>query len=161
MAQGQRFLHDRLRIAAAFPPACERNHTEGTHVVATAHDADEGVNAVAVQARGRNIGIGFFEAQQHIDAAAAVFDFVDQDGQFAVCVGTGHDIDEFLFFEQFFFETFGHAAEHTDDQIAFALLVAAQVLEPFADALFGIVADGAGVQENDIGFVFLCGRSFS
>nr|GFD17724.1 hypothetical protein [Tanacetum cinerariifolium] len=57
------FLHNAVGIAAALAPAGERHHAEGAHIIAAAHDADEGRDAVRIQAHRGDIGVGFLAAQ--------------------------------------------------------------------------------------------------
>ena len=45
----------------------------------------------------------------------------------------------------------GHTTEDADDGIGVALLKAAPMLESVPDLLFGILTDGAGIHESQIG----------
>ena len=66
------FLYDGAGIAAAFATAGEGHHAKGTHVIAATHDAYKGIDPVGIEPDGRDVGIGFFPAQQHVDGLLPV-----------------------------------------------------------------------------------------
>jgi hypothetical protein len=76
----------------------------------------------------------------------------DEIRKIAVGVGTYDDVDQLFLFEQLGLQPFGHAAEHTHDLVGFAVLTVAKVPQPTPHALLGIVADGACVQQDQVGF---------
>src|SRR6185312_2460351 len=72
------FPYDGGRIPAALATPCKGHHTERAHIVAAAHDTDEGGHSVTVQPYGGNIRVGLLPAQQHVDGFLATFRLADK-----------------------------------------------------------------------------------
>jgi len=65
--------------------------------------------------------------------------------------GAADDVNLLVGIEQFLSKTLGHAADDGEDEV-FLLLVAVAELADFADDfVFGVLADGAGVEDDDRG----------
>src|SRR5690348_106977 len=74
------FIEDTFRIAASLTSSRKGNYTEGAHIVAATHDAHKRGDAVAIDTERRDIGIGFFPAQQHIDPFLSAMCLFHQSG---------------------------------------------------------------------------------
>ena len=140
-------------IAAAFAAAGIGHHAVGAEVVAAAHDGDEGAHAVAVEPHGSDLGIGLLGREQDIDALAARFGFAHKPGQVAVGVRPGHDIDAVRSFDQLLLQALGHTADDAHDQSGVGPAVAFHLGQTAPDALFGIVADRTGVDQDNVRLV--------
>ena len=99
--------------------------------------------------------------EQDIDALAARFGFAHKPGQVAVGVRPGHDIDAVRSFDQLLLQALGHTADDTHDQSGVGPAVAFHLGQTAPDALFGIVADRAGVDQDDIGLTDILGVDVS
>ena len=151
------FLQHRLHRPTAFAAPGEGDHAEGAHVVAPAHDRNEGAHAVRIVPHGKNVGIRLLAGEQHVDGRlSALARLVEQTGDVAVGVGPDHEIDKFLLFEQLVAQPLGHAAQHAEGESRLeAALAGAQFLEPAAHFLLGVLADGARIEQYDVGGFFV------
>ena len=73
--------------------------------------------------------------------------------QLPVGVGTHDKRDVLLFLHQLGFEPFGHATQNANLHPSTLALQRSEFAQTLADALFGVVADGTGVDENKISLV--------
>ncbi len=145
------FLPDGFGPAATLTPARKGHHAKGAHIVASAGDGHKGRNAVGIDADGRNIVVGFFQAEQHVDRLAAVAQLAEHGRQLAVTVGAGHQVHQFFLFEDLFFEPFGHTADEAHFESGVAAFEPAEMLKPVAHGLFGLVAHGTGIDQDQVG----------
>ena len=79
----------------------------------------------------------------------------------SVEVGPGHDVDAVRALDQFLLEAFGHAADDAHDEPRFGPAVAFHLGQAPPDTLLGIVADRAGVDQDDIGQADILGVDVS
>ena len=149
--QTARLGDDGLRIAAPLAAPGVGDHAVGTEVVAPPHDRHEGAHAVAVEAHGGDFGIGLLGRKQHVDTLAARLGLAHQARQVAVGVRPGHDIDARRSLDQLLAQAFGHAADDAHDKTRIRAPVAFHLGQTAPDALLGVVADRAGVDQDDIG----------
>ena len=144
---------DRAGVAAPLHSAGVWDYAVRTDVVAAAHDRDEGGNAVRIEADGGNVRISFLAREDYVDLGVAVGSGLKQLGQATVSIRTCHDVD-LSPFEQLLLHSLGHAAEDTDhDRPASAL--ERELTDTAEDALFGVVADRAGIRHYDVCFVHI------
>jgi hypothetical protein len=72
--------------------------------------------------------------------------------------GAADDVDG-LVFEEFLAEPLGHTADDADDQIGPALFDVLEMAKLREDALLGVLADGAGIYQDNVGFLdVICQR---
>ena len=146
------FFHNGLPAAAAFLATCVGNHAIGAEILASAHNRDKGRNTVRAQPHRFYIVIGLAFGEQHIDALAAGIHLIQKRGQRAVSVGAHHQVYIQIAFQKLFLEAFGHAAHQAHLEPGALLLERGELLEPVQHPLFGMVADGTGVHQYQIGF---------
>ena len=138
--------------AAALFAARVRDDAVGAELVAAFDDGD--VSAVGILARGEFgfeclVGLPVVEAG---DAILAGFESAEHLGQLAIRGGTGDERDVRRALEDLLAFLLRDTAKHAE---AFAGLVQLLVVvEAIEDFLFGFVADGAGVVEDQAGFLF-------
>ena len=144
--------HDRLRVARTLGSPGVGHHAVRAHVVTAAHDRHESADAVAVEPHGRDLGIGLLLRQQHVDRPGSVARLPEEAGQVAVGVRSRHDVDRTVALEQSLLEPLGHATQYADPYAGLFSLERAQFAQPGPNALFRVVADRAGVQQNHVGF---------
>ena len=135
--------------AAALLAASVRDDAVGAELVAALDDGD--VAAVGIGAGGElglegEVGLAVVEAG---DALSAGFEASEHVGEVAVGGGAGDQRDVGGLVEDLFALLLGDAAEH-GELFAFALELLV-VVEAVEDLLFGFVADGAGVVEDEPG----------
>ena len=150
--QPGRLADDALRIAAPLGAPDERHDAIGAHVVAAAHNGDEGAHAFAVHPHRGDVGIGFLVREQGVDLLAVHGDGRNQPRDIAVGVGAGHEIDGRVV-EQFLLHPLGHAAQHADHHAAAPLLLLTEHVEAAQHALLGIVAHRTGIDQDQVGLV--------
>ncbi len=153
--------NDRLRVAAPFAAAGVGHHTVGTEIIASAHDGHIGAHAVAVEPHGGDLGIGLLRGEQDVHPLAARLGLAHQARQVAVGIRPGHDVDAVRALDQFLLEAFGHAADDAHDEPRFGPAVAFHLGQTPPDTLLGIVADRAGVDQDDIGQADILGVDVS
>ena len=141
---------DGLRITAPFAAPRIGNHAVGAEVVASAHDAHEGAHAVAVEAHRSDLGIGLLSREQHIDPLAAGLGLAHQARQVAVGIRPGHHIDGIRSLDKLLLQALGHAADDADHQTRTFAAVAFHLGQAPPDPLLGVVADRAGVDQDDV-----------
>lgn len=157
LEQAAGFVQNSLRIAAALHAPRIRHHAVRTIVVAPAHDGDITAHAVAIEPHGSDFGVGFLAGKQDIDAPAPFARFAHQAGQVAVRIRTGDDIHGVLPFEQPFPQTFGHTTDNTDEHSRPAAAQMSHLPQTPPNALFGIISDRTGIDQNDIRLLDLVG----
>ena len=146
------FGNDGLGVAAPFASAGIGYHAIGTVVLTSTHDGYVGRNAIAPQSHGFDVGIGLGSAQLGLCGFGAGGAHAGQQlGQPAVGVGSYHEADILFLYHQLALQPFGHAAQYADAHLLVPLLQRPEFMEAFADTLFGIVAYGAGVDEDIVG----------
>ena len=147
--------------AAALAAARKRDDAERAHVVASAHDGHEGRDAVSVVPDGRDVGVGFLAGKMHVDGGLAGFlGFRQETGEVAVSIRPDDKVHQRFLFQQLSAEALGHAAEDTDDEIGLTLdLPPSEPRQSPPHAVFRFLADGARVDEDDIGLVLRGGQS--
>ena len=98
---------------------------------------------------------GIVEAEQ---AAALVLDIGNHFVKLMNLAGAANDVHLLVGIEQVLAEPLSHATDDGEDEV-FLLLVAAAELADFADDfVFGMLADGAGVEDDYRGFGGIVGR---
>ena len=97
------------------------------------------------------------EADGHLRAFAGG-DFVDQIGNAGELAGADDQIDIGGPAEDELLVLLGHAAHDADDLFGVLLLEGPQAAEGGVGFVFGLFADGAGVEEDDVGRVELAGQ---
>lgn len=143
-------VEDRHRVAAAFTATGIRDDAIGAEVLTSAHDRDKSGDAIAVEADRLDVGIGLGGAQFGFGNFSAGNDLLEDDRKFAVGVGTYDERDVIFLREELILKALGHTSEDTNKE-APTLLESTEFAETLTDALFGIVADGAGVDHEHIG----------
>jgi hypothetical protein len=86
-----------------------------------------------------------------VDDALALAGAVDEAGDAAVAVGSGDQADVWGVLLDLVAEVLGHAAGDAEDQARSLFAVAQELAGAAVDAVFGLLADGAGVEEDDVG----------
>ena len=126
----------------------------GAVFVAAADDADEGLEFGAVRGVGADEvvgdggGWGVFEGM----LLAAGFDGGFEEGGELMELGwAAEEVDLFHAVEERFAVAFGHAAQDADDEVGILFFAGFEFAYSRPDFLFGFVADGAGVVEDDVG----------
>src|SRR5581483_3043437 len=141
------------RGRAALAPARVRDHAEGAELVAAALDGDVAGDGARARARHRArrvqplVGLEAIEARVlDLVAAAGAVDVVQQA---AVAVGADHDVDVRRLGLDAGLEVLGHAAGDAQHHPG-ARLVARQHAGAGVDLLLGLLAHGAGVEQDQI-----------
>ncbi len=146
------FPDNGVGIPRAFRAAGIGHHAVRAHIVAPAHNGNKGRYAVFVCAHRRNVRVGLLPGEENINLRAVRRDGLQQAGEGTVGVRAHHQI-YLPGVQQFVFQAFCHAAHnaHQGAGTGFALLV--ENLQAAPDALLRVVADGAGVGHNEVGFL--------
>ena len=84
--------------------------------------------------------------------------FFEEFRNFGELAGSDHDIDKRGTFEDFVLILLGHAAEDTDGDVGASLLDLFDPSKSGIDFIFGMLADGAGVEEDGIRQERICGQ---
>ncbi len=142
-----RLAHDLGELAAPLGTARGGHDAIRAAVVAAALDRDPGLHAP--EAARAEVLVVLLEVEVGRAEALAVAGAVDQRRQHAVGVGSDDELDAGVGREESGAEALGHAAGDAEDGTG--LEVATQLAEAADDALFGVLADGAGVDEHDVG----------
>ena len=155
-ARGQRrdFANHRIGGDAAFASAHVWNHAKGAELVAPAHRGNVRANAVLML--GRDVGVGLGSVERDIDRGIEA-GAPDQLGQAAIAVGSGDEVEPGRLFDDRSAIVLRHASEQTEPYSRPAALEAGQLAEPLEHALFGVLADSAGVEQDDVGVFSLLG----
>ena len=144
---------DGMGVAGTFGAAGIGDDAVGTDVVAAAHDGDEGGDAEAVGADGADVGIGLVAGELHVHLGIVRADGGQQTGKAAVGV-RAHDKVHHAAFQQLVLEALGHAADDADKGCRAvggpAALLLREAGDAAVDALLGVVADRAGVREDEV-----------
>src|SRR5690606_19507167 len=145
--------HDAFGGPAALPSARKRHHAERAHVVAPAHDRDECRDPVRIVPDGRDVRICLLPGKLYVHRGlAGFFSFVEEPGQISISIGPDDEIDELFLVQQLRAQPLGHTAQHTEPKARIVLaLLSAHLPEPATDFLLGILADGAGIEQHDVG----------
>lgn len=145
---------DASGFAAAFPATCIRHDAEGTEVVASAHNCNEG------QRTADDLGFELFvclcrrDARQLIGGAGFIADAVDELGKIAVVIRPENKIDGQAHSEKIFAEILRHTTEDTDYKPGITLFQIRERLQPTVYALMCLLAHGTGIEQNDAGLFF-------
>src|SRR5262249_40858505 len=161
---------DLLGVAALLRTADAGNDAVGAELVAADHDADVGLKAVGPQRRvaERVVALeaafdlrarGLFPIQTEGELRlTALFHRGDEFRQLSELSGTANDVHVRRSVEDVLLIFLRHAAEDADDLVGVALLVSAEPAESAVDFLLGVLADAAGVEEDDVGLSRLVGQ---
>ena len=151
---------DGRRVPGSFPAARVGYDAESACVVATAHDGHER-RVSSLLAHGDDIGVGLLHGQLNVHGLlAGARDRLDEVGEVSVRVRARDEVRELVSLQQLGLEPLGHAAEDANHGLLRFLLLPAkrlEVREPLPDLGLGLVPDGAGVDEDDIGIVHFRG----
>mmetsp|Transcript_7581 Transcript_7581/g.28576 ORF Transcript_7581/g.28576 Transcript_7581/m.28576 type:complete len:395 (+) Transcript_7581:1253-2437(+) len=121
------FVHNRRRGSRSLPAPRERNNAEAAHVVAAAHDADEGaelrirlpsssgLGAILRHADPdrRHVRIRLLQAELHVHGLIAALHNVQQPRQVSIGIRPHDQVDQPLLLQQFILEALSHAAKYT------------------------------------------------
>ena len=151
---------DGRRVPGSFPAARVGYDAESAGVVATPHDGHER-RVSSLLAHGDDIGVGLLHGQLNVHGLlAGARDRLDEVGEVSVRVRARDEVRELVSLQQLGLEPLGHAAEDANHGLLRFLLLPAkrlEVREPLPDLGLGLVPDGAGVDEDDIGIVHFRG----
>ena len=153
--------NDGLGVAAALAAAGVGHHAVGAIVLATAHNADIGRDAVARQAHRLDVVVGLGGAQLHLGSLLATTHLLQHLRQPTVGVGAAHETHIVLLGHQAALQTLGHAAQHAHAQARTAALQGPQLAHTVAHTLLGVVADGAGIDQDEVGLASLGGHAIA
>ena len=155
--------HNRLGRHAALASAHIRHHAKRAKAVASTHRGNVGAHAALV--RGRDIGIGFVAVQAHVDfdrlprrieAGAA-----EQFGQPAVAVGPGDEVEPRRLLDQRGAVVLRHASEQPQAQFGTGVLEARKLAQAPQHPFLGMLANRAGVEQDDVGVFGTAGGGIS
>src|ERR1039457_344251 len=147
--QAASFLENAVAGPAALRAARERDHAVGARLVAALNDRDVGAVRIVATREGRIERFVRVEAEAR-DAAIAGLELYQHLGQLVVAGGAGDEADERRALEDLLAFLLRDAAEHAED-LALAVVLL-ELLEAVKNLLLGLVADAAGVVENEAGF---------
>ena len=149
-----RFREHRDRSAAALFAARVRDHAVGAELVAAFDDGD--VSAVGILARGefRLEGLVGLPVVESSDAVLASFEAAEHLREFAVGGRSGDERDVGRSLEDLLAFLLGNAAKHAKALAGLVQLLV--VVEAVEDFLFGFVADGTGVVEDQGRLLLRC-----
>ncbi len=145
-----RFLEDAGAGAAALGSARERDHAVGAAFVAAFDDGDVGAVGIVAAREGSFESFFGVEAQAG-DAAVARFELHQHLRELGVAGRSGHQADVRGALEDALAFLLRDAAEDAED-FAFAVFLL-ELLQAVEDFLFGLVADAAGVVEDQVGLL--------
>ena len=148
---------DALEVAAALTAAGVGHDAIVAEIVATAHDAYETAQVAATDALGHDVAIGFREREFGVDGLVTEFGLRHEVGEGEISVGASHEV-AVVVVEEALLDALCHTAEHTNDEAATLLAEGVKGFEAVDDFLFGVVAHGAGVEEDGIGLVEVVAR---
>ena len=132
---------------AAFRAARVRYDAVGAAVIAATLHGDPRLDAI--EALRREVLVVLLEVEVRRDGALAAARAFHQRGKGAVSVRTDHQAHMLRLLQQLRAESLRHAPRDADD--AAALHVTFELAEPADHALFGVIANGAGVDKDDVG----------
>jgi len=152
------FFEYGLGIPTAFASAGKRHHTKGAHIVAASCNGYKGGYPVRIQTHRRDVSIGFFFGENHVDRFPTGIDFLDQIGQVFVRIRTNHQVYDLFFFQEFGFQAFCHTAQDPDLHSGVLFLHRLKLFQALAHREFCFFSDGTGIDQNQIsGFQLVCG----
>ena len=158
-ARGQTtdFFHDARQGPAPFPPPCERHHAKGAELVASAHHRNPGADALGPQRH--NVLVGFHTGEADGNPLFPFEGAGSGAGKLPVFVRTDNDVHKTLFLDEPFPQPLRHAAENPDHQVGIPAFLGIEQSQPAVNTLLGIVPDGTGVHQNDIGIPQVTGEA--
>ena len=149
------FVEDGLHVTAALASAGIGHDAVGAEIITTAHDGHETADRTA-DTGWDDLAIGLGGTQFYIHRLMALFALREQVGDIKVGIGTRHEVHAEVL-NQFLTHTLSHAADDADDLVAildirFAIMeMGFEFAEAGFDFLLGVIADGAGVEHEDVG----------
>ena len=148
-ARGQlaNLAHQVRRWNRALAAARERHHAERAEFVASAHRGHVGAHAAAVVGRDIGVSLGAIEPDIYgwIEAGAA-----DHLGQSAVAVRPRDHVEERRLLHDRDAIMLRHASEQPDFHLRPRILQARKLAQPMQHLLFGMLANRAGVEQDDV-----------
>jgi len=163
VALGHQFPHlvqNVLRLPGALPAPDVGDDAVGAEVVAPVHDGHPGLYLVLAHHRDA-LGDGAGLVGNLENAAPAGEQGVDKLGELPQHVGAEHQVHmaEGLFDLVSHVLLLSHAAAHADDLVRVAALHVDQGPQVAQHPLLGMLPDGAGVQDDDLGLLLLVGEA--
>src|SRR5208282_2476506 len=104
------------------------------------------VRANPVLMLGRDVGVGLGPVERDIDRGIEA-GALDQLGQAAIAVGSGDEVEPRRLFDDRSTIVLRHASEETEPYFGPAALEPGELAEPLEHALFGVLANSAGVEQ--------------
>src|SRR3989338_2213725 len=142
------FTNNAGKRAAPFASARERHDAERAKLVASPHHRNPGADAIGPE---RNDVVIIFHARQpDRDPFLPRQSSFNKIGQLSIFVGTDDQVDKRLRLHQVLPQAFGHASQNADDNAWIALLEMFEITQSAIDPGFGILADSAGIDKDDI-----------
>jgi hypothetical protein len=157
--QGAHFVDDPFGVAGTLAAARVGHDTERAHIVAPAHDGDPRVDAATAHGVDAGVGLGGRELERRFLQGRAVRHRraarrIDQLRQMPVRIRPRDEVDLVVPVDQVLLQVLRHAAEDPDGQLAAARrALAFELLQAPVDLLVGFLADGARVDQHDVGAV--------
>ncbi len=148
IAQVLHLVDDGDKGTAPLASAGKGNNAEGAELVAAAHHRYPCGNPFGPH-RGY-IVVGLHAGELYRKPLFAVAGLVHQFRQGAVLVGADHHIDHGLGRQQILAQAFGHATENADHEFRVFLFEVGDMVQPVVNALLGVIANGAGVEQNHV-----------
>ena len=168
LAQQRHFLHALfgqgdhvgqhvLEGAGDFLTTGVRHHAEAAVLAAAFHDGDEGAGAHLAR---RRQGVELLDlGKTDVDLGmAGLATPVDEFGQAVQGLRAEDHVDKGGAREDGLAFLTGHAAAHADDQLGAGRLHGPEVAQVGEDLLLGLLADGTGVEQDDVGLVRVVGQ---
>ena len=131
----------------ALAAAHVRHHAERAELVASAHRGHVGAHAAAVV--GRDIGVSLGAIEPHIDGGVEA-GAANHLGQAAVTVGPRDHVEERGLLHDRDAIVLRHASEQPDLHLRPRILEPRKLPQPMQHLLFGMLANRAGVEQDDV-----------
>ena len=141
-----------MRVTAALTSAGIGYNAVVAEIVASAHDGYESAYMVSADTFRDDVAVGLGGGEFHIHRLVSGLHLGHQVGKRKVGIGTTYHINVMVL-RKVLFGSLGHTAHNADEKPFFLLFHGVQRLQAVPYLLFGVLADGAGVQEYGIGLV--------
>ena len=147
-----RFLDHVFRAAAALPPAHIRDDAVGAEIVAAGHDGQPRLD-IALPADGQPLGDDAGLIRRLKEAAAPGEHFLKQLREAPESLGTEDEVDVPVGAAERVRDVLllHHAAAHGDNLVRFRAFCMHKRADDAENALFRVLAHGAGVDDDDVG----------
>ena len=145
--QVEYFVADAFYIARALPSAGVRHNAVGAEVVAATHDANEAGYLLADTCR-EDVSVSLGSAELYVDGLMSLFALGDEIRQVKICIRPGYKV-HMVVTQEFLAHALGHTTNHANHS-ALVVFASGEFLQAVLYTLLGVIADGAGVQNNDV-----------